>query len=230
MTSMALPSTEAQHATDVRISTLSLVGPNVTLGPNSVVEELCVIGRHGVEAATTIGAHALVRTHTVIYAGNVIGERFQTGHHVLLREANAIGDNVSVGSLSVVEHHVTIGAGVRIHSQCFIPEYSVLEDGAWIGPRVTLTNVPFPRCPDVSSCLKGVHVCRNARIGANVTILPGVRIGERALIGAGAVVTKDVPAGMVVVGHAARPVKSIDELLCPAGLDHHPYPPPDPPE
>jgi acetyltransferase-like isoleucine patch superfamily enzyme len=150
---------------------------------------------------------------------------------VLLRESNTIGDNVSIGSLSVVEHHVTIGAGVRIHSQCFIPEYSVLEDGAWIGPRVTLTNVPFPRCPDVAQCLRGVRVGRDARVGANVTILPGVHIGERALIGAGAVVTKDVPAGTVVVGTAARAVKSIDELLCPVGLDHRPYPPaPDEPE
>jgi len=100
----------------------------------------------------------------------------------------------------------------------------VLEDGAWIGPRVTLTNAPFPRCPDVAKCLKGVHIGKDARVGANVTILPGVRIGERALIGAGAVVTKDVAPGMVVVGAAARPVKSIDELLCPVGLDHRPYP------
>ncbi|HET6212261.1 MAG TPA: acyltransferase, partial [Micromonosporaceae bacterium] len=153
------------------------------------------------------------------------GERFQTGHHVLLREANTIGDNVSVGSLSVVEHHVTIGDGVRIHSQCFIPEYTVLEDEAWIGPRVTLTNAPFPRCPDVGKCIRGVYVGRAARVGANVTILPGVRIGERALIGAGAVVTKDVAPGAVVVGSAARQVKTIDELLCPVGLDHRPYPP-----
>ena len=61
-----------------------------------------------------------------------------------------------------------------------------------------------------------------------MTILPGVRIGERALIGAGAVVTKDVAPGAVVVGTAARPVKSIDDLLCPAGADHRPYPPMNP--
>src|SRR6266508_3478071 len=205
------PMTAVAKPTRVEISPLSVVAPDVELGDGSV-------------ARTVIGAQAVIRSHTVVYAGNVIGARFQTGHHVLLRESNTIGDSVSVGSLSVVEHHVTIGTGVRIHSQCFIPEYSVLEDGAWIGPRVTLTNAPFPRCPDVSKCLKGVHVGRDARVGANVTILPGVSIGERALIGAGAIVTKNVPAGAVVVGTPAQPVKSIEDLLCPVGLDHRPYP------
>jgi acetyltransferase-like isoleucine patch superfamily enzyme len=216
----------------VDIAPMSVVSPDVEFGPDCRVEELCIVGRHagatGGSARTVIGARSVLRSHTVLYAGSVIGERFQTGHHVLVRESNTIGDDVSIGSLSVVEHHVTIGTGVRIHSQCFIPEYSVLEDGAWIGPRVTLTNAPFPRCPDVSRCLRGVHIGRNARVGANVTILPGVRIGERALIGAGAVVTRDVEPGAVVVGTAARPVKSIDDLLCPAGADHRPYPAMDP--
>jgi acetyltransferase-like isoleucine patch superfamily enzyme len=201
----------------------SLVADDVKLGTGSVVEEFCIIGKHGA-GSTVIGPFSTIRSHTVVYAGNTIGERFATGHHVLIRESNTIGDDVSVGSLSVVEHHVTIGDRVRIHSHCFVPEYSILEDDAWLGPRVTVTNAPFPRCPDVSKCLTGVRVGRAARIGANVTILPGVHIGERALIGAGAVVTKDVPPGTVVVGTAAQPVKTIDELVCPVGLDHRPYP------
>jgi acetyltransferase-like isoleucine patch superfamily enzyme len=102
----------------------------------------------------------------------------------------------------------------------------VLEPGAWIGPRVTLTNAPFPRCPDVSRCIRGVRIGRDARLGANCTVLPGVHIGERALIGAGAVVTRDVPAEAVVVGNPARVVKYLSDLRCPVGADHLPYPEP----
>ncbi|MBX6354237.1 MAG: transferase [Micromonosporaceae bacterium] len=206
------------------ISPLALLGDGVRLGAGGVVEDFCSVGRHGpTDAATVIGAGATIRSHTVLYAGNTIGERFATGHHVLIREHNRIGDDVSVGSLSVVEHDVAMGDRVRIHSHCFIPEFSVLEDDAWLGPRVTVTNAPFPRCPDVSRCMAGVRIGQAARIGANVTILPGVHIGARALVGAGAVVTKDVAPGAVVIGTPARQVKTIDELACPVGLDHRPY-------
>jgi UDP-3-O-[3-hydroxymyristoyl] glucosamine N-acyltransferase len=210
----------------VTTSALAVVADGVSLGVGSVVEEFCVVGRHG-SGPTVIGPGATLRTHTVVYAGNTIGARFSTGHHALVRESNTIGDDVSVGSLSTVEHHVTIGDGVRIHSQCFIPEYSVLEAGCWIGPRVTLTNAPFPRCQHMPNCLLGVTVGRDAKLGANVTVLPGVRIGERALVGAGAVVTRDVPAGAVVVGNPGRAVRTVDDLLCPVGEPHSPYPDPD---
>lgn len=208
----------------------SIVWPAVTLGPGAIVEEFCLVGRPARDdvpaPATVFGAGARLRSHTVVYAGVRAGRGLATGHHVLVREDTTLGDDVSIGSLSVVEHHVTMGHGVRVHSHCFVPEYSVLEDGAWLGPRVTLTNAPRPRCPDVSACLAGVHVGRGARVGANVTILPGVRIGAGALVGAGAVVTRDVPAGAVAIGAPARPVCDVDELTCPAGLDHLPYPSP----
>jgi acetyltransferase-like isoleucine patch superfamily enzyme len=189
----------------------------VTLGHDSVVEDYCIIGvapgnkkESGLE--TVIGNGAYIRSHSVIYAGNRIGNKFQTGNKVNIRELNEIGDNVSVGTVSVIEHHVRIGNNVRVHSQVFVPEYSVLEDYAWLGPNVVLTNAKYPRSPGVKESLKGPVIKKGAKIGANSTILPGLVIGKDALVGAGSVVIKDVPDGAVVIGNPARKIKNVSEL------------------
>jgi acetyltransferase-like isoleucine patch superfamily enzyme len=189
----------------------------VVLGEDTVIEDFCVIGapQRGQQPGavpTRIGPGAYLRSHTVIYAGNIIGRNFATGNKVNIREANTIGDDVSIGTLSVVEHHVHIGDRVRIHSQVFIPEYSVLEDDCWLGPNVVLTNAKYPRSPGVKDNLAGPRICRGAKIGANATILPGVVVGANALVGAGAVVAADIPENAVVVGNPARIIKSINQL------------------
>jgi acetyltransferase-like isoleucine patch superfamily enzyme len=189
----------------------------VVLGDGTSVEDFCIIGtpprgkRDG-ELKTIIGAGATIRSHSVIYAGNTIGKGFSTGNKVNIRESNEIGDNVSIGTLSVIEHHVVIGNNVRIHTQVFIPEYSVLEEGAWVGPNVVFTNARYPVSPDVKKNLKGPTIKKGAIIGANSTLLPGVIIGAHALIGAGTVVTKDVPDGAVVVGNPGKIIKQISQL------------------
>jgi acetyltransferase-like isoleucine patch superfamily enzyme len=189
----------------------------VQFGDETIVGDFVIVGqpprgKRAGELETRIGARAVIRSHTVIYAGNIVGDDFQTGHGALVREENQIGNNVSIGSHSIIEHHVTIGNGVRIHSNVFVPEYSILEDDCWLGPNVVVTNARYPRSKNVKENLKGATIKRGAKIGANATLLPGVIIGENALVGAGAVVVDDVPNGAVVVGNPARVVKQIDEI------------------
>lgn len=188
------------------IDPTAIIHPNVTLGSNVTVEAHCIIGiaPPGMEDATTvIGDDAVIRAGSYIYAGNHIGRRFQTGNKVNIREANTIGDDVSIGTLSCIEHHVTIEDRVRIHSQAFVPEYSTLREDSWIGPGTVLTNARYPGHPNAKNELKGVELKPKARLGANVTILPGVVVGAGALVGAGSTVTRDVEDGAVVAGSPA---------------------------
>ena len=197
--------------------------PNVHLGERVRIEEFCVLGRpaDGREPGASslmIGDDSVIRSHTVLYAGVLIGARFRSGHGVLIREGSVIGDDCSIGSGSVVEFEVTIEDRVRLHSQCFVPEYSVLEAGCWLGPRVVVTNARFPQSARAKQSLEPVRIGRYAKIGANATLLPGVVLGEGCLIGAGAVVTRNVPADTVVVGNPARPVGRVSALRDTTGL------------
>ncbi len=189
----------------------------VDLGTGSTVEDYCILGvpprgKKPGDLDTIIGTSSLIRSHTIIYAGNTIGNNFQTGNKANIRELNEIGDNVSIGTLSVIEHHIKIGNNVRIHSQAFVPEYSVLEDDSWLGPNVVLTNAKYPISPVAKESLKGPTIGKGAKIGANATILPGIQIGCNALVGAGSVVVGDVPDGAVVVGNPARIIKTVSDL------------------
>jgi acetyltransferase-like isoleucine patch superfamily enzyme len=170
------------------------------------VGEFCILGEPYGNIPLHIKGPATLRSHTVLYMGSTIGSNFITGHHVLVRHNCNIGNNVSVGSSSVLEFCVTIGNNVRIHSHAFIPEYTIIEDDVWIGPRITCTNAKYPKSPGVKHSLKGPVIKKGAIIGANATLLPGITIGENALVGAGSVVTKDIPRGEVWAGNPAKQI------------------------
>src|SRR5713226_4277350 len=120
----------------------------VILGKKSIIENYCEIGRppkgtkEG-ELKTVIGDNALIRSGTVIYAGTIIGNDFQTGHNVLIREGNKIGNNVSIGTGSCIEVENIIGDNTRVQSLCFM-EKAVLEENVFLGPSVTFLDDPHP--------------------------------------------------------------------------------------
>jgi acetyltransferase-like isoleucine patch superfamily enzyme len=147
----------------------------------------------------------------MIYKNNKIGKNFFMGHYVIIRQDNVIGDNVSIGSYTEIAHDVIIEDDVRLHSRCFIPEYTILKRGCWIGPGVVMTNCKYPLTGDKET--RGPTVGKHAIVGANCTLMPGVVIGDDAVIGAGSVVTKNVPNGEVWAGNPIKYLKRRKDIL-----------------
>ena len=171
----------------------------------------------------TIGGGAVIRTGTVIYEGTTIGEGLTTGHNVVLREENTIGRDFSIWNNSTVDYGCRIGDNVKIHCNCYVAQFSVLEDDVFLAPGVTIANDIHPGCERFRECMRGPLIKRGVKIGVNATILPFVTIGENSLVGSGAVVTRDVPPNTVVYGNPARGKKSVYALKCVTGLTNKPY-------
>jgi acetyltransferase-like isoleucine patch superfamily enzyme len=166
------------------------------------------IGKAGYPG-TTIGHHAILRSGTIIYCDVIIGNYFQSGHNTLIREKTRIGDRTAIGTATVIDGNTSIGNDVSLQSLVYIPTNTTIGNHVFIGPNAVLTNDRYPP----SRCLKGPVVKTGAAIGANATILPGVCIGEGALVAAGSIVTRDVPDYMMAVGTPARMKELPKEIL-----------------
>jgi acetyltransferase-like isoleucine patch superfamily enzyme len=190
-----------------------------TLGADAQIFEPVTLGFPSLEnlkktgfKGTTIGNHAIIRSGTILYCDVVIGDNFSCGHHVLIRENTKIGNQVAVGTASIIEGRVTIGNDVNLQSLVYIPTDTTIGDHVFIGPGTVLTNDRYP--PSRTGRLQGPTIKKGAAIGANVTILPGVCIGEGSLIAAGAVVTRDVPPRKLAIGSPAK-IRDLPEAMGP---------------
>lgn len=129
-----------------------------------------------------------------------IGKNVKIWHFAYIGDNTTIGDNVMIGSLSHIDYNVKIGNNTRIEGAVYIPPLTVIGNQVFIGPGATFTNDPYPMSPKMI----GVTVEDGAIIASRAVIKPGVTIGRNAVVGMGAVVTKDVPAETVVIGNPAR--------------------------
>lgn len=182
---------------------------------DAVVEPGAVLGYaspRGRQAPLVIGDGAHIRTNSIVYAASKIGDRFVTGHNVVIREECEIGDDVSIWSNSVVDYGCLVAADVKIHSNCYIAQFTVIEQGAFIAPGVSIANDLYPGDDTSAKFMSGPHIGAGAQIGVGATILPYVKIGANAMVGSGAVVTKDIPDATVAVGNPAVCTKHISEL------------------
>ena len=199
------------------IDSNTIIRKNVSIGCNSFIGSNCIIGEYGMafcldkkedKHLLMIGESALIRSGSILYAGSVVGKGFQTGHRVTIRENSEIGDHVSVGTLSDIQGNCKIGNYVRMHSNVHVGQLSVVEDFVWIFPYVVLTNDPTPP----SANFVGVHIKPFAIIATSAVIMPGIEIGQDALVAAGAIITKKVEAYLVVAGNPGKVISDVRKI------------------
>ena len=202
---------------DVYIDSGAIIRDHVHIKRGTYIGSQCILGeytgdffsdRKARSHPLVIGEESVIRSGTIIYGDSTIGSNFQTGHRATIREKNQIGHHVRIGTLSDIQHSCQIGNYVNLHSNVFLGEETEIEDYVWLFPGVTVTNDPTPP----SNTIQGVKIQSYASIAARALLLPGVTIGSHSLVGAGAVVTKNVPEKAVVVGNPAKKVADIDEI------------------
>jgi acetyltransferase-like isoleucine patch superfamily enzyme len=181
--------------------------------PNTVIG----LAQSKTTPALELKGSANVRSGTVLYANSRIGDNFQTGHNVLVREKSTIGKHVLIGTGTVVDGNMTIGNYVKIESNCYICTDMKIGNQCFFGPNVVCTNDMYPlKLRDTYKAI-GPVIEDNVTIGGGVVLCPGVRIGSGSFIGAGTVVTKNIPKNSFVKGNPGRitelPKKLKDENM-----------------
>jgi acetyltransferase-like isoleucine patch superfamily enzyme len=189
----------------VRVLENAVVGKQPSLGASSTAK------REPLPPAQ-IGNGTVISTGAIVFAGSSVGANCIVGDQSCIRERVEMGDDCILGRGSLIENDTTVGRGTRIQANAYITAYSTLEEDVFIAPCVVTTNDNFMgRTERRRELMKGPTIRRSARVGGGAVICPGVEIGVEAFVGAGAVVTKDVPPHKLVVGSPARIVRDVAE-------------------
>jgi acetyltransferase-like isoleucine patch superfamily enzyme len=216
---------EAEIGNNVSVGRFAEVLSGSVIGDNCVIGSCCIIGHPSKlelqradfsatspkvsdlivkEPITKIGEGSIVRSGSVIYRHVVIGEKLRTGHHTLVREHVTIGDNCVVGTNAVLDGYIRLGSNSMIQSSCYITQSTTIGKGVFISPGCAFFD---NKKIILGQGLERTTISDYVRIGGGTKILPGITIGKYALVGAGSVVTKDVPPKAIAYGVPAK-VKS----------------------
>jgi acetyltransferase-like isoleucine patch superfamily enzyme len=194
---------------DCTILDYAVVGKQPTLSPRSTAKQEQL-------PPLELGSGTVVSTGAIVFAGTRIGARVIVGDQACVRERCGLGDDVVVGRGSLVENDTTVGARTKIQAMVYVTAYTIVEEDVFLAPCVQTSNDNFMgRTERRHDLRKGPTIRRGSRVGAGAVLCPAVEIGEEAFVGAGAVVVRDVPPRVVVVGNPARVLRDVppDELL-----------------
>jgi UDP-2-acetamido-3-amino-2,3-dideoxy-glucuronate N-acetyltransferase len=140
-----------------------------------------------------------------------IGEGTSIWQFAVVLSGAVIGAQCNINCHTFIENDVRIGNRVTIKSGVYLWDGISLEDDVFVGPNVTFVNDKYPRSKQYPDAFQRTTICEGASLGANATILGGITIHKKALVGAGSVVTKDVPPYTLVIGNPARPVALVND-------------------
>lgn len=191
------------------------MGADVHVGPGLDADRGVIVGylpERDAPRRLVLGRGARLRSGTVVYAGSRIGHGFQTGHHVVVREECEIGDDVRVWTGTVIDYGCVLGDRVKVHAGCYVAQYSRIGADAFLAPGVRFANDLYPGYEASAAAMAGPDIGPGAQLGVNVTVLPYVRVGAGSIVGAGSVVTRDVPPFVVAYGNPARVARAVEDL------------------
>ncbi len=211
---------------DVSFGAHVTIHDGTVIGDGCVIEDGVVLGkrprlaRHSTAPRSELeglwlGPRVTVCANAVVLAGARIEAEVILGDQSFVRERAQVGADSVIGRGSVVDPEVRIGARVRVQTNVYLTQSSVVEDDVFVGPGVCTTNDDTMSRHGPEYALRGALLRRACRVGGGAVLVPGVEVGEEAFVGAGAVVTRDVPPRALVVGNPAREFRRVgdEELL-----------------
>lgn len=223
-------SKNAQIGENVRIGDNTVIYDNVIIGDNSIIANDCIIGEPNndyyfneeyTNPSTNIGSGALIRSHTIIYAGTSFGENFSTGHRVTIRENSKFGRNCRLGTMTDIQGYVEFGDYCWLHSNVHIGQQSKIGNFVFIYPYVILTNDPTPP----SNICTGGTIGDFSQIAVGTVLLPATKIGKHCLVGAQSLAGGTFDDFSLIIGNPAKRIKDIRELKSKStGTSHYPWP------